>query len=160
MFMLCVTLKLVIIGSTGRSRGQHMYDLCYARGGPHPWQRPQIHADEKVRLPRAKPNEGDWGPGSRTYSYSPPSLRASFPRLSLLLERGSPFLIPYFCYWGSKAVLLSSSPAQLPCLQATLQPLQTKAARLWKDSNAGNFHDMNIHACSMVVVWRALELRL
>ena len=59
MFMLCVTLKLVIIGSTGRSRGQHMYDLCYARGGPHPWQRPQIHADEKVRLPRVKPNEGD-----------------------------------------------------------------------------------------------------
>ena len=36
-----------------------MYDLCYARGGPHPWQRPQIHADEKVRLPKAKPNEGD-----------------------------------------------------------------------------------------------------
>ena len=31
-----------------------MYDLCYAWGGPHPWQRSQIHADEKVRLPYEK----------------------------------------------------------------------------------------------------------
>lgn len=35
-----------------------MYDFCHAWGGPHPWQRPQIHADEKVRLPQSREEKG------------------------------------------------------------------------------------------------------
>ena len=131
--LICVTLPLVIIGSTGRSRGQHMYDLCYARGGPHPWQCPQIHADEKVRLSRVKPNEGDWGSGAKYLSlllFPPSSSKPHFPgSLSSRSKAPTPPSSPRTFVTGSKAVLLSSSSA-LPCLQATPQPLQTKAARL------------------------------